>query len=99
MAGLVVFDSVAAALKAGNHVYDRTDDGYLVRTRTARGWALAIRQGHALISPTHNRQVDPDRRSTEFEEHDRWQTPSSSTPWFKLSKPATESTATTNTAS
>ena len=42
MAELVVFDSVAAALKAGSHVYDRTDDGYLVRIRTARGWALAI---------------------------------------------------------
>jgi hypothetical protein len=42
MAGLVVFRSVEEALRAGFEVYDRTSDGYLVRTKTARGWALAI---------------------------------------------------------
>ena len=30
-----------AALRAGYHVYDRTDIGYLVRTRTSNGWAIA----------------------------------------------------------
>jgi hypothetical protein len=42
MAGIMVFDSVRAALRAGFTVYDRTSYGYLVRTRTARGWALAV---------------------------------------------------------
>ncbi|HZW53986.1 MAG TPA: hypothetical protein VFF00_08120 [Candidatus Elarobacter sp.] len=42
MHGIVVFKTVMEALNAGYHVYDRTDHGYLVRTRTAAGWALAI---------------------------------------------------------
>jgi hypothetical protein len=42
MAGLMVFDSLADALRAGFQIYDRTQDGYLVRTRTAQGWALAV---------------------------------------------------------
>lgn len=42
MAGIVIFPSLAAALSAGFEVYDRTAEGYLVRTRTARGWALAF---------------------------------------------------------
>jgi hypothetical protein len=42
MSGITVFGSVSEALRAGFEVYDRTSDGYLVRTRTARGWALAI---------------------------------------------------------
>jgi hypothetical protein len=42
MAGITVFRSVDEALRAGFEVYDRTSEGYLVRTRTARGWALAI---------------------------------------------------------
>ena len=29
-------------MKAGYQVYDRTATGYLVRTRTDRGWALAM---------------------------------------------------------
>jgi len=48
MAGLVVFRSVEEAIRAGFEVYDRTSDGYLVRTRTARGWALAIVRNGAL---------------------------------------------------
>jgi hypothetical protein len=40
--GLQVFRSLPDALKAGYQVYDRTDCGYLVRTRTPEGWALAI---------------------------------------------------------
>lgn len=42
MAGILVFPSLAAAIKAGFELYDRTADGYLVRTRTAHGWALAL---------------------------------------------------------
>ena len=42
MAGLIVFKSLADALRAGYQVYDRTADGYLVRTRTAAGWAMAL---------------------------------------------------------
>jgi len=42
MFGLVVFKSLAEALAAGYQVYDRTPDGYLVRTRTGSGWAIAI---------------------------------------------------------
>lgn len=39
---MLVFHSLAAAIEAGFQVYDRTATGYLVRTRTAAGWALAI---------------------------------------------------------
>jgi hypothetical protein len=42
MAGLTVFKSLADALRAGFQVYDRTSDGYLVRTRTSNGWAMAL---------------------------------------------------------
>ena len=42
MAGLLVFSSLAQALRAGFQVYDRTPDGYLVRVRTQGGWAMAI---------------------------------------------------------
>jgi hypothetical protein len=42
MAGILVFSSVGEALRAGFEVYDRTNTGYLVRCRTARGWALGI---------------------------------------------------------
>ena len=48
MAGLMVFRSVEEAIRAGFEVYDRTSDGYLVRTRTARGWAMAIVRNSAL---------------------------------------------------
>lgn len=42
MQGLVVFKSLADALRAGYQIYDRTDSGYLVRTKTAAGWAMAL---------------------------------------------------------
>jgi hypothetical protein len=42
MAGIVVFETLAEALRAGYQAFDRTEDGILVRTRTARGWALAL---------------------------------------------------------
>jgi Ca2+-binding EF-hand superfamily protein len=42
MTGLLVFKSLADALRAGFQIYDRTQDGYLVRTRTTGGWAIAL---------------------------------------------------------
>jgi hypothetical protein len=42
MAGIMVFSSVSEALRGGFQVYDRTSYGYLVRTRTSGGWALAV---------------------------------------------------------
>lgn len=41
MPNLPEFPTLIAALRAGYQVYDRTMDGYLVRTRTANGWAIA----------------------------------------------------------
>lgn len=42
MAGLLVFKSLADAVRAGFHVYEKTAQGYIVRTRTQAGWALAV---------------------------------------------------------
>jgi hypothetical protein len=42
MQGMTIFSSLADALRYGYHVYDRTAEGYLVRTRTAGGFALAL---------------------------------------------------------
>ncbi len=42
MPGIVVFHSLRDALTAGYHVYDRTEGGFLVRTRTRAGWAMAM---------------------------------------------------------
>jgi hypothetical protein len=41
-AGILVFKSLADAFRAGFQVYDRMPTGYLVRTRTANGWAFAV---------------------------------------------------------
>lgn len=42
MAGIRVFQSLKAAIDAGYQVFDRVPEGYLVRTRTTAGWALAL---------------------------------------------------------
>lgn len=42
MAGVLVFKSLLEAQRAGYEVYERTARGYLVRTRTRSGWAIAI---------------------------------------------------------
>jgi hypothetical protein len=42
MAGILTFTSIQEAVRAGFQVYDKNSDGYLVRTRTSAGWALAI---------------------------------------------------------
>jgi hypothetical protein len=39
---MTVFSTLTTALHAGFHVYDRTENGYLVRMRTTHGWALAL---------------------------------------------------------
>jgi hypothetical protein len=39
---MLVFRSLEDAINAGYQVYDHTPTGYLVRTKTERGWALAI---------------------------------------------------------
>jgi hypothetical protein len=46
MPGLVVFPSLAAALRAGYQIFDRTSDGYVVRTKTAAGWGYGVGQMH-----------------------------------------------------
>ena len=42
MAGIVTFKSLTEAIRAGFQVYDRTSEGYLVRTQTSAGWAFAV---------------------------------------------------------
>jgi hypothetical protein len=42
MLGIMVFKSLEEALRAGFQVYERTADGYLVRTRIEGNWALAL---------------------------------------------------------
>ena len=38
---MLVFHSLDDAIKAGFQVYERAKTGYLVRVKTAAGWALA----------------------------------------------------------
>lgn len=48
--GVLVFKTLQEALRAGYQVYDRTKEGYLVRTRTSNGWAMAlVITGHAYV--------------------------------------------------
>ena len=42
MAGIIVFESLAQAIRAGFELYEQTATGYVVRMRTAAGWALAL---------------------------------------------------------
>jgi hypothetical protein len=42
MVNVPEFPSLIAALRAGYQVYDRVPNGYLVRIRTAVGWAIAV---------------------------------------------------------
>ena len=42
MTGIIRFRSLAEALRQGYQVYDQTRTGYLLRIKTARGWALAL---------------------------------------------------------
>lgn len=42
MQGITTFHSLQDALRAGYQVYDKYELGYLVRTRTAIGWANAV---------------------------------------------------------
>ena len=49
MAGIIVFESLAQAVRAGFELYEQTGTGYVVRMRTPAGWALA------LVAPRHAR--------------------------------------------
>jgi len=49
MQGLTTFPTLTAAINAGYHVYDRTPKGYLMRTRTSAGWALALVEPNAEV--------------------------------------------------
>jgi len=45
MAGILVFDSIAQGIRAGFEIYERNTDGILMRTRTPKGFALALVKG------------------------------------------------------
>ena len=40
--GITVFNTVAAAMREGFEIWDRTEYGHLARTRTAAGFAFAM---------------------------------------------------------
>lgn len=42
MTGIIRFRSLAEAIRQGYEVYDKTDTGYLLRIKTARGWGMAL---------------------------------------------------------
>lgn len=42
MAGIMVFDTLAEAVRLGFHIYDRMPDGYIVQRQTESGRALAL---------------------------------------------------------
>ena len=42
MQGVLIIKSMTEAFAQGFEFFDRTSDGYLVRKKTPRGWALAI---------------------------------------------------------
>ncbi len=42
MQGILVFKSMAEANARGYQFFSKTEGGYLVRTLTRRGWALAV---------------------------------------------------------
>jgi hypothetical protein len=40
--GITVFSSMAEAIRHGFQIWDRTEYGYLARTRTSNGFAFAM---------------------------------------------------------
>jgi hypothetical protein len=42
MAGIMVFDTLAEAVRLGFRIYDRMPGGYIVQRRTESGLALAL---------------------------------------------------------
>lgn len=42
MAGIMVFDTLAEAVRLGFRIYDRMPDGYIVQRQTESGRALAL---------------------------------------------------------
>ena len=55
MAGIMVFDTLAEAIRLGFRVYDRMPDGYIVQRRTEAGlaFALVVERKHAPAESTH----------------------------------------------
>jgi hypothetical protein len=47
MHSITIFNSIKEALRAGYQVYGHGADGYLVRTQTSPGWAIA----RVVLSP------------------------------------------------
>jgi hypothetical protein len=39
---MIVFQSLTEAIRQGYQVFDRTNEGYIVRTRIGNVWALAL---------------------------------------------------------
>ena len=39
---MTIFHSLAEAIRQGYQIYERTNEGYLVRTKIRNAWALAI---------------------------------------------------------
>lgn len=42
MAGIVVFKTLAEAVRMGFQIYDRTPNGYVVQRQTGSGYAFAL---------------------------------------------------------
>jgi hypothetical protein len=42
MAGILVFEPLAQAVRARFELYEQTEKGYVVRMRTPGGWGLAL---------------------------------------------------------
>ena len=43
--GVLIFSSLADAIRLGYQIYDKTKDGYLLRTKNSDGlWAMALCQ-------------------------------------------------------
>jgi hypothetical protein len=51
MPGLLVFETLTDAIRAGYQVYDTTPTEYFVRVNTCGRWALAIALRHADDEP------------------------------------------------
>ena len=57
MAGIMVFDTLAEAVRLGFRIYDRMPDGYIVQRQTASGLALAlVVERKPSLTPKHSLQ-------------------------------------------
>jgi hypothetical protein len=42
MQGVMTFSSLVKALECGFQIYERTEEGYLMRKQTPQGWGMAL---------------------------------------------------------